>query len=104
MKTIMLVAAFGLCASSAMAISRYDTPSMSCAAVHDKVAQEGEIVLQHPSHTVNNLTVYDRYVSNSAACVNRGIPTKASVPTSDDPSCKVLLCAPATGKGHNRKR
>ncbi|CAN7530060.1 hypothetical protein LJR251_003666 [Rhizobium rhizogenes] len=103
MKKIMLVVVFGLCASSAMAISRYDTPSMSCSAVHDKIAQEGEVVLQHPSSTVKNLTVYDRYVSNSAACVGRGVPTKASVPTSDDPSCKVQLCAPATGRGHNRK-
>ncbi|HEY0123477.1 MAG TPA: hypothetical protein VGC14_17285 [Rhizobium sp.] len=103
MKKIMLVAAFGLCASSAMAISRYDTQSMSCAAVHDKIAQEGEVVLQHPSHNVGNPMIYDRYVSNSAACVNRGIPSKASVPTADDPSCKVQLCTPATGRGHNRK-
>ncbi|MBB5576696.1 MULTISPECIES: hypothetical protein [Rhizobium] len=103
MKKIILLAALTLSASSAMAMSRYDTHNMTCSALHNKIAQEGEIVLRYPSHSVNNLMMYDRYVSNSAACVNHGTFSSATVPTSDEPSCKVQRCVSTTGKGHNRK-
>jgi hypothetical protein len=104
MKKIILLMALALSASSAMAMSRYDSHRMTCSALHDKIAREGEIVLRYPSHSVSNLMMYDRYVSSSAACVNRGTMSSASVPTSDDPSCKVQRCVSTTGKGHNRSR
>jgi hypothetical protein len=35
-------------------------------------------------------------------CIGQGAMVSASVPTSDDPSCKVKTCSPITGKGPNK--
>ena len=104
MKTIFLLTILSLFASNALAMSRYNSHSMTCSALHDMIAREGEIVLRYPSGSYNNLMMYDRYVSSSAACVNRGVMSRATVPTSDNQKCPVQRCVTTTGKGHNRSR
>ncbi|MDR6900438.1 hypothetical protein [Rhizobium miluonense] len=101
MKTIIILAAIGMFSTNAMAMSAYNSKSMTCAAVHEKMAQEGSIVLRYPSHHPG-LMMYHRTVSNSMACLGQGAMASASVPTSDDPSCKIKTCSFATGKGPNK--
>ncbi len=102
MKKIVLIAVASLCASNAMALSSYNSEAMTCSAVHDKIARDGAVVLKHPSSKIGSLDVYDRYVSNDAGCIEWGAMSKSSVPTSDDPHCKVQACSGLTGKGHNK--
>jgi len=103
MKKIVLIAVASLCASSAMALPRYNSEALSCSAIHDKIAEDGAVVLQRPSGEANGPEVYDRYVSSPAGCMEWGAATKASVPSSDDPNCKVQYCAALTGKGRTHK-
>jgi len=102
MKKIILLAAIGLISTNAVAMPRYDSQSLTCSSVHDKIAQQGSVVLQHPSHLYPNLALYDRYVSNAMTCLGQGAMASATVPTSDDPNCKVKTCVAVTGKGPNK--
>ena len=101
MKTIMILAAVGMFSTNAMAMSAYNSKSMTCAAVHEKMAQEGSIVLRYPSHHPG-MMMYSRTVSNSMACLGQGNMTSASIPTSDDASCKIKTCSFTTGKGSTK--
>ncbi|NLR97603.1 hypothetical protein HGP17_12360 [Rhizobium sp. P38BS-XIX] len=101
MKTMIIVAAIGMMSTNAMAMSAYNSKSMSCATVHEKMAQEGSIVLRYPSHHPG-MMMYNRTVSNSMACLGQGAMASASVPTSDDPNCKIKTCSFGTGKGPNK--
>jgi hypothetical protein len=102
MKKIILLAAIGLFSTNAVAMSRYDSQSLTCSSVHDKMARDGSVVLRYPSHRYPNLMMYNRYVSNSMACLGQGAMASATVPTSDDPNCKVKTCISVTGKGPNK--
>ena len=102
MKKIILLAAIGMLASNAMAMSRHDSQSLTCSSVHEKVAQDGSLVLRYPSHHVKDMMMYSRVVSNSMTCIGQGAMVSTSVPTSDDPSCKIKTCSPNTGKGPNK--
>ncbi|MBN8949190.1 MULTISPECIES: hypothetical protein [unclassified Rhizobium] len=101
MKTIIILAAIVLTSTNAMAISAYNSQSLTCATVHEKMAQEGSIVLRYPSHS-GNVTLFNRTVSNSMSCLGQGTMTSATVPTSDDPKCKIKTCSFGTGKGPNK--
>ncbi|WP_234910094.1 hypothetical protein [Agrobacterium rhizogenes] len=101
MKTIITLAAIAMMSTNAMAMSAYNSKSMTCASVHEKIAQEGSIVLRYPSHQPG-LMLFNRTVTNSMSCLGQGAMTSASVPTSDDPSCKIKTCSFTTGKGPNK--
>ncbi|MDL2399494.1 hypothetical protein [Rhizobium mayense] len=102
MKKIILLAAIGLFSTNAVAMSRHDSQSLTCSAVHDEMAKDGMVVLRHPSHAHPDMMMYDRYVTNSTACIGQGAMGTVSVPTKDDPNCKVKTCVFATGKGPNK--
>jgi hypothetical protein len=102
MKKIILLAAMTMVASNAMAISRHDSQSLTCSSVHEKIAREGSVVFRYPSHSNPNFMMYNRYVSNAMSCIGQGSMTSGTVPTSDDPNCKVRMCNPVTGKGPNK--
>ena len=101
MKTIIMLAAIGLISTNAMAMSAYDSKSMTCSTVHEKMAHDGSVVLRYPSHHPG-LMMYSRTVSNSMSCLGQGAMASTSVPTSDDPSCKIKTCNFTTGKGSNK--
>ncbi|AYG68260.1 hypothetical protein CCGE531_13965 [Rhizobium sp. CCGE531] len=82
-------------------MSAYNSKSMTCATVHEKMAQEGSIVLRYPSRHPG-LMMYSRTVPNSMSCLGQGAMASASVPTSDDPKCKIKTCSFSTGKGPNK--
>jgi hypothetical protein len=103
MKKIILLAAIGLFATNAMAMSSYPSKSMSCSDLHDMMKKEGgSVVLKYPSSKVPGMMMYYRTVSNSMQCLGQGGMAGASVPTSDDPKCKIKTCSFATGKGPNK--
>lgn len=89
---MVVVAAFA--ASPASAISRYDTPSMTCAAVQESIDREGAAILRYPSTRVNNMTLYDRYVRNSRQCDFGEKAETTTVPTRDQQNCPVYHCEP----------
>ena len=101
MKKIIILAAIGLFSTNAMAMSAYESKSLTCSTVHEKIAKEGSIVLRYPSHHPG-MPMYYRTVSNSMECLGQGGMASASVPTSDDPKCKIKTCSFATGKGPNK--
>jgi hypothetical protein len=102
MKTLFVFAAVGLIASNAMAISAYDSKSMTCSDIQQKMKQEGQIVLRYPSSSHSDMMMYNRYVSNSTSCLGQGAMTSANVPTADGQPCKVKTCSFTTGKGPNK--
>jgi len=83
-----------LAASPAFAISRYDTPSMTCSAVQRTIDQEGAAILRYPSTRVKNMTLYDRYVRNSRQCEFGENAERTTVPTRDRQNCSVYHCEP----------
>ncbi|MDE1994151.1 MAG: hypothetical protein KGI75_16730 [Rhizobiaceae bacterium] len=99
MKRFLLIAVLAIPASDALAISRYDTAGMSCAAVQAHVAQEGAVVLRYPSRG-GGTTLYDRYVRDASQCGGFSETVQTSVPTRDG-SCSVKVCHRFTG-GSNR--
>ncbi|MEF0943307.1 hypothetical protein [Rhizobium sp. BR 362] len=101
MKKIIMLAAMGMVCTNAIAGPMYNSKSMTCSSVRDKMAQEGTVVLQYPS-SHPGLMMYNRYVSNSMSCLGQGAMASASVPTSDDPKCKMKTCNFTTGKGPNK--
>lgn len=104
MKKIILLAALGLFASNAMAMSRHNSQSMTCAEVHDEIARDGMMVLRYPSKQKPDMMMHNRAVTNSMSCVGQGSMGGTTVPTSDDPKCKVKTCNPTTGKGPNKNQ
>jgi len=74
----------------ALAISRYDTHSRSCAAVQSFVAANRQAILRYPSRD-GRMTLYDRYVSSSAECGPGLYGVRTYIPTADG-ACPVLNC------------
>ncbi len=96
MKKLLL--AIGLLAVSvpAGAVSRYSTPGLSCARVQAILESEGAAILRYPSRRNAQLTLYDIYAANTSYCPQNEIAKPATVPTSDNPRCRVRRCQPAS--------
>jgi hypothetical protein len=103
MKMMLVLSATVLIATNAMAMSSYDAKSLSCESVHQKVAQDGAVVLEFPSHKPG-LMMYNRYISNSTMCIGQGAVSRTTIATSDNLKCPVVTCSTATGKGPNKGR
>ena len=85
--------------SPALAISRYNSESMSCQAAQDVVQREGAVILRYPSKQVPGLELYDRYVANTAYCDPDRYAKQEYVPTADTRHCVVLACAQRSDEG-----
>ncbi|MGF0536463.1 hypothetical protein ACQQ2Q_00615 [Agrobacterium sp. ES01] len=96
-KTLLaaLVTVFSLAAAApALAISRYNSPSLTCEQARDILRSEGAAILRYPSKNVAGLPLYDRYVKNSRYCDSNEYAEWSRIPTKDDPGCRVLACEP----------
>lgn len=102
MKKIILVTATVMICSNAMAMSAYDSKSLTCSAVHDKIAQERSVVFRYPSRQQSGVMMYNRSVSNPIACLGQGAMATVNIPTSDNPACKIKTCNFTTGKGSTK--
>ena len=87
MKRLIVASLLVLAAFPAHAISRYNSMSMSCAAAHQRIVQEGAVILRYPSARHPNLTLYDRYVRDGGFCEFDETTEPAWVPSRDTPSC-----------------
>ncbi len=94
MKGLLVFLSITMLATPALAISRYNSRSMTCDEVHRRIAAERAVILRYPSTRVAGMTLYDRYVSNAGMCGNYEYPQRFTVPTSDRPNCPVYACKP----------
>ncbi|MCX8998949.1 hypothetical protein NOF55_17725 [Rhizobiaceae bacterium BDR2-2] len=92
-KVLIALVALGT-ASPAAAISRYNTPGMTCESIRNALRSEGAAVLRYPSARKPDLTLYDRYVRSSSQCSVDQFADRAYVPAKDNPRCPVLQCKP----------
>jgi hypothetical protein len=102
MRKSILLAAFALLATQASAETprmRMNSASMTCQAVQDTIHQHGQVVLRYASKNKPDMMMHNMYVANSTPCVGQGVIGATTVPTSDNPKCKVSYCSPNTGKG-----
>ncbi|QFY59808.1 hypothetical protein FZ934_04790 [Rhizobium grahamii] len=92
MRKTALLLSFALVASPAMAISRYNSQSMTCQSARAAIHNEGAVIFRYPSKRVPGMPLYDRYVRNSRFCDGNKYAEWTRIPTKDDPSCRVLNC------------
>jgi hypothetical protein len=88
---VMTIAAMML-AQPALAISRYNTTTLTCDQLRQRVINEGAAILRYPSTRVANMMLYDRYVTRNALCDPHEYAERAFVPTKDTARCPVLNC------------
>jgi hypothetical protein len=81
-------------AGEAAAISRYNSPGLSCQRLHGILAAQGAAVLRYPSTRTKGLTLYDRYVRSEAYCDPHQIVERVTIPSADG-ECPVLHCIQA---------
>lgn len=90
--TILVCVVTAVSATSADAISRYNTGGMTCSAIRGALAREGAAVLRYPSKRVAGLPLYDRYVSSDRFCASNEYAEDDTVPAKDTDACPVLRC------------
>ena len=90
MKKIALALTLVLAASPALAISRYNPLSMSCASIRAAIHNQGAVIFRYQSP--RGLPLYDRYVRNSHYCDATDYAEWTHIPSKDDPRCPVLNC------------
>lgn len=88
--TVALALGFSLVSLDALAISRYNSQTMTCERAQATVLREGAVIFAYRGR--NNAPLYDRYVANSAYCDGTEITRVTSVPTSDNGRCVVYRC------------
>ena len=76
--------------TEAQAISRYNSTTMSCAAIQGVITREGAAVLRYPGRS--GVTLYDRYVASGNLCASNEFAKASTVPTSDLSNCPVRHC------------
>ena len=84
--------ALSLASFEAQAISRYESTSMTCAAVKSTVRGEGAVILRWMSTKNPGLPRYSRYVRSSSYCDPGKVAVTAYVPSADTRSCRVKRC------------
>ncbi|AYG65808.1 MULTISPECIES: hypothetical protein [unclassified Rhizobium] len=97
MKNIVLLGlAIASAATPALAISRYNSMSMTCAEARAVINRERAVIMRYPARRTSNMTLYDRYVANADSCDNGYYAYQDYLPTKDRASCPVYTCRPAT--------
>lgn len=83
-------------ASPAMAISRYNAMAYSCDQARQLINRERAVILRYPAARTKNMTLYDRFVEDARSCDSGYYATESYIPTKDNPSCRLYVCAPNT--------
>lgn len=82
--------------TTALAISRYDTASLSCSRIHAILKSEKTAILRFRSDRGNVL--FDAYTSRGGVCTTGGRGRLATVPAADG-TCEVIRCVRKRGGG-----
>ncbi|MCY6380438.1 hypothetical protein [Hoeflea prorocentri] len=80
----------------AHALSRYATPTLTCARIQAILKEENAAILRYPSPRIADLTLYDIYVSNGRFCSNGEVGVTTYVPAKDTRQCRVMECRQRT--------
>jgi len=88
----LVIGLIAVSSSQALAISRVDTHNKSCAAVKSIISNEGAVILRYPSKQDASRTLYDRYVRDRHSCQLGQVTDRTTVPTADNPACRVERC------------
>lgn len=91
MRKFVLALGMVAVASPALAISRYNSMSYSCADLQAIVQQDGQAIFHYPSK-MTGIGLYERLVSNKTTCSNSQMMHRMTIPTKDNPRCRVLTC------------
>jgi hypothetical protein len=83
------VMALALVPLQAQAISRYSSPSLSCATIQSRIQSEGAVILRWTQPP--DIQRYNRFVANSQFC-DSGQTTAATAIPSADGQCGVWEC------------
>lgn len=95
-KIILLGLLIASAATPALAISRYNAMSFTCAEARAVINRERAVIMRYPSTRQRNMTLYDRYVSNSNACDVGHYAAQDYLPTKDRANCPVYTCKPTS--------
>ncbi|NLS20888.1 hypothetical protein HGP16_30760 [Rhizobium sp. P40RR-XXII] len=95
-KIVLLGLAIASVATPALAISRYNSMSMTCAEARAVINRERAVIMRYPARRTPNMTLYDRYVSNADSCDVGYYAYQDYLPTKDRASCPVFTCRPST--------
>ena len=93
-KRLLLIICLVAVSLPAHAISRYNTPSLTCDRIQTILQTENTAILRFPSPRIADLTLYDVYVSNERYCDYGESGKTAYVPASDTRQCRVMECVP----------
>lgn len=100
MKRLAIVLPVLLMAGEALAVSRYQTMSMSCARVQAALNADGAAILHYPAPDNRSLDRFDRYVRDRTFCSSSQRTRRVSVPAADTKGCAVNKCVRASGGGN----
>lgn len=95
-KIILLGLLITSVATPALAISRYNSMSMTCAEARAVINRERAVIMRYPAKRTQKMTLYDRYVADSGACDQGFYAYQDYLPTKDRASCPVYICRPTT--------
>lgn len=87
----MIFLGLAVMSTSASAISRYTSTSMTCASVKAKVRNEGAVILRWASSRTGN-TLFGRFVANRGYCSSGEVTEQRAIPASNTKKCLVLKC------------
>ena len=102
MKKIALALMLVLAASPALAISRYNPLTMSCASVRAAIHNQGAVIFRYQSP--RGLPLYDRYVQSEQFCNIGEVRKRVYVPSADTKSCPVYICKRVDSERRFRRR
>jgi hypothetical protein len=89
-KALLIALGLSLVSFEAVAISRYNSTSMSCAEVRATILAEGAAIMRWRS--ARGVQRYGRYVASDRFCPSAEIAEWSSIPSADRRSCNVLEC------------
>ncbi|WFU10136.1 hypothetical protein QA646_04505 [Rhizobium sp. CB3090] len=95
-KIVLLSLLIASAATPALAISRYNSMSFTCGQAKAIIDRERAVIMRYPSSRVRNMTLYDRFVSDSNACDTGFYAYQDYMPTKDRADCPVYICRPST--------
>ncbi len=95
-RAILLALSLSLVPAAALAISRYNSQTMTCDSIRAAINREGAAILRYSSARTPGLPLYDRYVADGSFCSYGEYAEAAWIPARDTGSCPVLVCKEIT--------
>lgn len=97
MKRMIMISLLAVAAATpALAISRYNAMTMTCAGARATINRERAVILRYPASRTRGMTLYDRFVQDTRSCDYGYYADRTYIPTKDTPSCPVYICRPTT--------